>query len=262
VVQAFSGLMSVTGPPGGEPTRVGVAIVDVCTGLNAAIGILAALRARESTGRGQIVDVSLLGTAVSTLPNLTAGYLVDGAVPERLGNGHPNATPYGAFESADGYVVVAVGQDAQWQKLCSAFGEPEVAADPRYLRNADRVRLRGEVDDLIQGWCRQHTTAELVERFTGHGVPHGPVYTVPEALGHPQVEALGLVQSVALEGGESVSLVRSAIAFSQDGREEAGSPPGLGADTAAVLGEIGVDEAELRRLRFEGAFGAAETSDP
>lgn len=257
MLQAMGGLMSVTGEPEGQPMRVGVAIVDVCTGLHAAVGILSALQARAHTGRGQRVDLSLLATSLSVLPNLTAGYLIAGETPARLGTGHPNVTPYGVFATADSYVVIAVGTDAHWGRLCTALGHDETAGDSRYAKNSDRMARREEVEGLVRTWCAQHSTDELSVRLTEHDVPHGPVNTIPETLAHDQVRALGIVQDFPVGDGEQAPMVRSPWTFSDHQRDSHLPPPRLGADTTDVLRDLGLAEEEVQRLRVAGAFGQA-----
>jgi crotonobetainyl-CoA:carnitine CoA-transferase CaiB-like acyl-CoA transferase len=255
-IQAFGGLMSVTGEPDGQPMRVGVAIVDLCTGLYAAIGILSALHARERTGRGQRVDLSLLETVLASLPNLTAGYLVADAVPQRLGTGHPNVTPYGIFPTKDGYIVLAIGNDEHWRKLCGSVGAPEMVTDPRYARNNERTDRRDEVEEMVSGWTTSYTTAELTELLIEHDVPHGPVNTIPEVLQHVQTGALGIVQDFPLNVDATAPMVRSPLTFSSDQRSKHLPPAALGTATREVLRDVGLDEEILQRFADGGAFGA------
>jgi crotonobetainyl-CoA:carnitine CoA-transferase CaiB-like acyl-CoA transferase len=257
LIQAFSGLMSVTGEPDAEPTRVGVAVVDLTTGLYAAVGILAALQERSRTGKGQVVDLSLLETSLSLLPNLTSAYLLAGATPQRFGNGHPNVTPYGVYPSRDGHVVIAVGNDEQWTRLCAALDLD--GDDVRYRRNDDRIAWREDVEDLVSTATRARTTQELVDAFTAHSVPHGPVNTVPEVLNHPQVKAIDAIAKFG-SPGTAVEGVRSPLSFSAGRRQESMSAPALGADTADVMRAVGLSEAEIQRLARDGAFG--ECLDP
>jgi crotonobetainyl-CoA:carnitine CoA-transferase CaiB-like acyl-CoA transferase len=255
MIQAMSGLMSVTGEPDGRPMRVGVAIVDLATGIYAATAILAALRARETSGQGQHVDLSLLESSLAILPNLVAGYLIDGEVPARHGTGHPNATPYGVFETRDSHVVLAIGNDTHWRKLCIALGHPEVADDARLTRMADRMTHRVEVESNVRDWCAALTSAELSALLTEHDVPHGPVNTVPEILAHEQVVALGLVEDRPLAPGITAPGLRAPFRFSTDERTEHLPPPAVGADTDAILSGLGFSPAEIDALRAAGALG-------
>jgi crotonobetainyl-CoA:carnitine CoA-transferase CaiB-like acyl-CoA transferase len=255
MIQAMSGLMSVTGEPDGRPMRVGVAIVDLATGIYAATAILAALRARETSGQGQHVDLSLLESSLAILPNLVAGYLIDGEVPARHGTGHPNATPYGVFETRDSHVVLAIGNDTHWRKLCIALGHPEVADDVRLTRMADRMTHRVEVESNVRDWCAALTSAELSALLTEHDVPHGPVNTVPEILAHEQVVALGLVEDRPLAPGITAPGLRAPFRFSTDERTEHLPPPAVGADTDAILSGLGFSPAEIDALRAAGALG-------
>jgi crotonobetainyl-CoA:carnitine CoA-transferase CaiB-like acyl-CoA transferase len=262
MVQAMSGLMSVTGEPDGRPMRVGVAIVDLVTGLFSANGILAALQARTRTGVGQRVDLSLLESALAVLPNLTAGYLVAGAEPERFGTGHPNVTPYGVFPTSDGYIVIAVGSDPQWVRLCRALGEPDFADHADFARNADRIANRAEVERIVTGWCMRHDTATLSGLLRAGDVPSGPVLTIPQALELPQVAALGLVGRFPAADGTSVPLVRSPLGFSRDPRSTHLAAPRLDVDTESVLLGLGLDAKAVARWRDEGAFGRSDGSAP
>jgi formyl-CoA transferase len=262
MVQAMSGLMSVTGEPDGRPMRVGVAIVDLVTGLFSVNGILAALQARERTGVGQRVDLSLLESAIAVLPNLTAGYLVADAEPERFGTGHPNVTPYGVFPTRDGYIVIAVGSDPQWVRLCRALGESEFGDHPDFARNADRIARRGEVERLVTDWCMRHDTETLGGLLRAGDVPSGPVLTIPQALALPQVAALDLVQRFPAADGATVPLVRSPVGFSRDPRRTHLPAPRLDADTEAVLVGLGLDEQAVARWRDDGAFGRRDEAGP
>jgi crotonobetainyl-CoA:carnitine CoA-transferase CaiB-like acyl-CoA transferase len=256
-MQAFSGLMSVTGEPDGSPQRVGVAIVDIVTGLYSALAIVSALQARAATGRGRRVDVSLLEAVLASLPNLTSGYLNAGAVPRRHGNRHPNAAPYGVFPTSDGHLSLAVGNDDQWVRLCVAMGEPELAADPRFAKNAGRVEhSEGVLDDVVTGWFRRYPTDELAKLLAEHGVPHSPINSIPEVLAHPQIDAIGTVIDFETAAYGPLQLVGSPIL---DGGVRAGvrrPPPLLGEHTDEVLAEVlGLAAGDLERSRTGGALG-------
>lgn len=256
MAQAVGGLMSVTGEPDGQPMRVGIAIVDLCTGLYAAVGILAALQARSRTGRGQRVDLSLLEVVLASLPNLTAGYLIAGDVPQRLGTGHPNVTPYGVFPTRDGYIVIAAGNDGHWKKLCIALKHAEKAADLRYAKNSERMARRNEVEDLVRAWCIEFTTEELSALFTEQDVPHSPVNTIPDILAHFHTEAIGAVREYPLGGEHTGRMVRPPFTFSQDERTTHVPPPSLGEETHEVLKRLGYSDERISELSAEGAFGS------
>jgi len=200
LVQSMSGLMSITGPAGGEPTKVGVALVDVLTGLYAFGGVLAALRERDRTGRGQRVEVSLLGSALASLVNQASSYLCTGRPPRAMGNRHPSITPYETLATADRPLVVAVGNDGQFARLCRVLGLPEAAADPRFATNADRVRHRDELAALLEQALAARGAADWVAAVADAGVPCGLVNDVGEAFA--QAEPLGL-GAVVEAGGAS-----------------------------------------------------------
>ena len=256
ITQGMGGLMSVTGEPEGVPTRVGVAIIDVATGLYSAIAILGALQSRNRSGQGQRVDLSLLETCLAVMPNLTAGYLMAGAKPDRLGNGHPNAVPYRVFPTRDGNVTLAVGTDEQWQRLCKVVGHPELAADCRYAENHARTARRAEVEVLVTGWFQQKGTDEWVELLSQVEVPCGPIYTIDRILTDPQIEAPGTVKSVTHPTSGPLRVVGSPFHLSTDDTEPYLPPPLLGEHTMAVLKEfLSINEAELLALQQAGAFG-------
>jgi crotonobetainyl-CoA:carnitine CoA-transferase CaiB-like acyl-CoA transferase len=186
-VQARAGWMAITGDPAGTPTKVGVAVVDVLTGQNAAIAVLAALRGRERTGRGQRVEVSLFDSALAGLVNVTQAALVTGEEAVRHGNAHPTIVPYQAFETADRPVVVAVGNDAQWRRLCAALGTPELAEDPRFATNPGRVEGREIVVPMLADRLRSRPAADWLHDLDAAGVPCAPVQGVTEALADPVV---------------------------------------------------------------------------
>lgn len=258
LVQAMSGLMSVTGEPEGRPMRVGVAIVDLCTGLYAAVGILAALQARAVTGVGQRVDLSLLESAVSMLPNLTAGYLIAGEVPSRLGTGHPNVTPYGVFPTSDSHIVLAIGNDAQWARFCAAV---ERRADAVYDKNTQRMEHREKLEELVASWCRDYSLEELSDRLAKHDVPHGPVNSVPQILADPQLQALGLVGEYPLRAAQTGRMVGVPLHFSSDRRTTHLPPPTLGGQTWNTLRAAGFSDPELADLQADGAFGPGSVAD-
>jgi glutaryl-CoA transferase len=259
VVQSMGGLMSVTGEPDGLPMRVGVAIVDIATGLYSAIAILGALQSRAQVGQGQRVDVSLLETCLAIMPNLTAGYLMAGEKPVRLGNGHPNAVPYKTFETRDGYLTLAIGNDAQWRRLCAVAGRPELGEDPSYAQNHARIARRAEVERLVSEWLLEKDTDEWVRVLERAEVPCGPVYTIDRILADPQVAALGLVKTIAHPTGGPLRFVGAPFHLSQDDTEPSLSPPLLGEHTQVVLKEVlRMSESDLSDLARNGAFGAGK----
>ena len=230
LVQATSGLMHITGQPGGEPTKVGVALVDVLTGLYATSGILAALHERSRTGRGQLVEVSLLGSALASLVNQASSFLCTGVRPRAMGNRHPSITPYETLATADRPLVLAVGNDGQFARLCQIIGLPEAAADPRFATNADRVANREELAALLERALGARGAADWVAALAGAGVPCGLVDDVGEAFA--LAERLGL-GPVADAGG--VPQVANPIGLSATPASYRLAPPALGEHTAEVL---------------------------
>ena len=230
LVQAMSGLMSITGPAGGEPTKVGVALVDVLTGLYAFGGVLAALRERDRTGRGQRVEVSLLGSALASLVNQASSYLCTGRPPRAMGNRHPSITPYETLATADRPLVVAVGNDGQFARLCRVLGLPEAAADPRFATNADRVRHRDELAALLEQALAARGAADWVAALAGAGVPCGMVNDVGEAFALAERLGLGAV----VEAG-GVPQVANPIRLPSSPASYRLAPPALGEHTAEVL---------------------------
>ena len=230
LVQAVGGLMSVTGPGPGEPTKVGVALVDVITGLHAAFGITAALRHREVTGEGQRVEVNLLSSLLSALVNQASGYVAGGALPQIMGNRHPSIAPYEVFPTADKPLVLAVGNDGQFGKLCGVLGRPEWAADERYATNPQRVMHRESLFKELAGVLGTRPADEWFASLAAAGVPAGPINDLAGAVA--LADSLGLAP-VADAGG--VPTIAHPVAFSATPASYRLPPPALGADTAAVL---------------------------
>jgi crotonobetainyl-CoA:carnitine CoA-transferase CaiB-like acyl-CoA transferase len=235
LVQAMSGLMSITGPAGGEPTKVGVALVDVLTGLYAFGGVLAALGERERTGRGQRVEVSLLGSALASLVNQASSYLCTGRPPVAMGNRHPSIAPYETLATADRPLVVAVGNDGQFARLCQVLGRPEAAADPRFATNADRVSNREDLVELLEEALAARRAGDWVTALAGAGVPCGLVNDVEEAFA--LAGRLGL-DPVADAGG--IPQVANPIRLSGSPASYRLAPPALGEHTAEVLAWLGI----------------------
>jgi crotonobetainyl-CoA:carnitine CoA-transferase CaiB-like acyl-CoA transferase len=235
LVQAMSGLMSITGPAEGEPTKVGVALVDVLTGLYAFGGVLAALGQRERTGRGQRVEVSLLGSALASLVNQASSYLCTGSVPMAMGNRHPSIAPYETLATADRPLVVAVGNDGQFARLCRVLGLPEAAADPRFATNADRVTNREALVGLLEEALAARGADDWVADLAGAEVPCGLVNDVGEAFA--LAERLGL-DPVADTGG--IPQVANPIRLSGSPASYRLPPPALGEHTAEVLAWLGI----------------------
>ena len=225
IIQGMSGLMSITGEPDGQPQRVGVAVTDIFTGVYAATAILAALHQRQTTQRGQQIDMALLDVATAITANQAMNYLSTGTPPGRIGNKHPNLVPYQVFDCADGFIIIATGNDLQYQKLCGLLGLDTLSDDPRFFRNADRIAHRDVLTELLTETTRRRTKADLLAACEEHGVPAGPINDMAEVFADPQVVHRGM--KVELDG---IPSVRSPFVFS--GAELAlGRPsPKLGQD--------------------------------
>jgi crotonobetainyl-CoA:carnitine CoA-transferase CaiB-like acyl-CoA transferase len=253
ILQAESGLMSITGEPDGASMKLGVAIVDICTGLLATISVLSALTARQSTGLGQRTEVNLHDTGLLMLANVAANHLASGEIPGRYGNGHPNIVPYRTFDASDGEVAVAVGNDEQFRKLAVLLDSPEWADDPRFARNRDRVANRELIDGLIQQEFGTRTRSEWIEEFDRVGIPSGPINNVAEALSSPQTRARDMVTAVDHPLLGLVRMLGLPISFDQTPATIRSHPPGLGEHTAEVLGEmLGMGGSEIDDLRARG----------
>jgi crotonobetainyl-CoA:carnitine CoA-transferase CaiB-like acyl-CoA transferase len=258
LAQAMGGIMSVTGPPEGPPMKVGVGIADVTTGLYATIGILSALRHRDATGIGQQVDVCLLDTQVSWLVNEATNYLLSGTPPVRRGNEHPNIVPYRVFETADGHIVLAVGNDGQFRALCALADRPDLADDPRFATNPARVHNRALVNDTMAEALRSRTSTDWLTALEGLGVPAGPVNTLDEVFADPQVLARGMKVTMpyAHAASGSVDLVGSPLKLGETPVTYRHAPPRIGEHSAEVLRErLGLDDATLDRLIAAGVIG-------
>jgi crotonobetainyl-CoA:carnitine CoA-transferase CaiB-like acyl-CoA transferase len=253
IVQGMGGLMGITGEPDGAPMRVGVAIADICAGMFAAYGILAALHIRGRTGQGQWVDASMLDGQVAWMTYMAANYFATGDNPPRVGSAHINLVPYQPFPTRDGFVNVAVGSEGLWHKFCDALDIP-FAGDPRFATNADRVRNRGPLLELLMPLFARRTTAEWVERLLQAGVPAGPIYRMNEVMDDPQVRHRDMVVEVAHPRAGRIRVNGVPVKFSETPGGVVTSPPTLGEHSEVVAGELGYDPAEIAGLRRDGVI--------
>lgn len=255
IAQATGGLLSMTGEADGPPVKVPVAINDIMTGMYAAVAILSALRHRDSHGKGQRIDLSLLDVQVSWLANQGLNYLTGGNIPRRMGTGHPNSVPYQAFESADGYIIMAANNDTQFDKFCQLVGREDLLDDPRFKTNADRVRNRDTVVPVVQEILKQKPSTYWVEELPKIAVTCGPINTLDQVFEDPQVleREMKISMPHSISGSGDVDLIGSPIKMSRTPVSYRRPPPLLGEHTDAVLEELlGLDEDALKTLRADG----------
>jgi crotonobetainyl-CoA:carnitine CoA-transferase CaiB-like acyl-CoA transferase len=259
MIQGMGGIMSVTGQPdgtpGAEPLKCGVAFADIFTGLYATIGITAALAHRERTGEGQHIDMALLDAQVAVLANQALNYLVSGSPPVRHGNAHPNIVPYQSFATADGHVILAIGNDRQFAAFCRIAGLDELPADPRFATNRMRVANRQALVPLVAEAMTSRTTAEWVAALEKDGVPCGPINNIDQVFADEQVKARALRIDLARADGTMIPGVANPIRLSGSPIEYTRPAPALGADTDETLKGLGLSEAEIRILRQSGVVG-------
>ena len=257
MAQGLGGIMSITGPPGGEPHRVGIPIADLTAGLWAAISINAALRHREVTGEGQHLDISLLDTQVSLLSIQGLNYLTSGEVPGLLGNAHPNIVPYQVFPTADGNIIVAVGNDDQFKRYCEFAGVPELINDERFVTNKARVQNREALTQILNDVMRKKPSAYWLEALEKIKITCGPINNIDQVFDDAQVAARGMriEMNHPATGGEPLSLIGSPSKMSVTEVSYRHAPPMLGQHTEEVLEELlGIDAAECNRLREQGVI--------
>jgi crotonobetainyl-CoA:carnitine CoA-transferase CaiB-like acyl-CoA transferase len=252
MIQGMGGIMDLTGEADGSPMKIGVAYADIMTGLYAAIAIQSALIQRASTGEGAHIDMALLDTQVGVLANQAMNFLVSGKTPKRMGNQHPNIVPYRVFPASDGHIIIASGNDRQWQNVCAVLGIPELADDSRFATNAARIENRDALNALLDELTAKRTRADLLAAFEKAGVPAGPINSVADVFADPQVVHRGMVQSLPLNDG-AVPTVRSPVMLDGEGMMANMASPRLGADTRSVLSGMGCSDEQIAAQIEAGA---------
>ena len=254
-VSAFGGLMGITGEPDGPPVKVGVAITDVTTGISAQGAICAALYAREKTGQGQRIDLSLLETQVSALVNIASSYLVSGEIPKRWGTAHETIVPYQGFETKDKYVIVAVGNDQLWNRFCKIIGKPELAEDPRFKTNPLRVKNRKECIGILAPILKTRARDEWVKLLNDDAIPCAPINTMDEVFQNPQVLHRNMLVEVDHPKAGKIKMVGIPVKYSEAKATIRRPPPVLGEHTREILSEIlGYEDARIEALKAAGVI--------
>ncbi len=266
IIQAYSGLLSVTGEPGGSPVRAGTAVADLSTGLFAALGILAALNERSASGLGQLVETTLLGSQMSMMNFVFADYWVNGIVAEPLGTANRLGLPNQAFPTGDGWVVIAATSDAMWRRCCTALGRADLADDDRFNSLPQRYRNRTELVEAVSALTRGFSTKECLDALTAHGVSSGPINGIRETAEDEQVKAMGILLPAQTIEGEQTTVVGNPISFSRSHAQTLSRPPRLGEHTFAVLRDAGYSVQEIEAIvggvdRFEGDEAAKASVD-
>jgi crotonobetainyl-CoA:carnitine CoA-transferase CaiB-like acyl-CoA transferase len=254
LMQAFSGIMSITGEPGGQPVRAGVSFLDLTTGILCALGVSNAIIQRQRTGLGQRVDGSLLETAVSLLAFHAEGYLLTGALPRALGSGHPSLSPYRNFKCRDGqWIFIAAANDRFWQKLAKVLGLSDLAADPRFQKNQGRVANRAELEGILEATIGALDREPLLKRLEEADVPATPVNTVDQVMNDPQTAERGIVQRVTHPKLGEIPVVGTPLHFSRMSPGVRRAAPLRGEHTDTILADLGYSAAEIRTLREKKA---------
>jgi crotonobetainyl-CoA:carnitine CoA-transferase CaiB-like acyl-CoA transferase len=249
IVQGMSGMMSITGSDESGPLKMGVAMMDILTGLYSAIAIEAALLEREKSGIGQKIDMSLLDSGVSSLVNVASNYLISGKVPQRLGNDHPNIVPYSTFRALDGEIIIAVGNDRQFASLCELLGIPDLAANEAYQTNQARVKNRRQLTEILEDRLRLKPVAEWMKLLSESTIPCGPIHTMNQVFADPQIAAREMVVEVNHPAAGAVKLVGSPLKLSRTKVEVKRHPPIAGEHTEEILQELGLSAEQINQLR-------------
>ncbi|WP_117017195.1 CaiB/BaiF CoA transferase family protein [Aeribacillus pallidus] len=245
IIQGMSGLMSITGSEESGPMKIGVAMVDILTGLYSVISIEAALLERGRSGKGQKIDLSLMDTAVSSLANVASNYLISGKVPRRLGNDHPNIVPYSKFKALDGDIIIAVGNNRQFATLCEVMGLSEMAMDARFCTNVARMENKLELTRILEYQLQLKTVNEWIKLFSEKNIPCGPIHTIDQVFEHPQVLARDMVVQVEHPEAGMVKLVGSPVKLSRTNKKIERHPPMAGEHTWEILQEAGFSFEEI-----------------
>ncbi len=254
ILQGMGGLMGITGEPGGRPVKVGVAISDLAAGLQAAIGLLAALLKRERDGTGQSLDISMLDAQIFLLATMIPAYFATGVVPGPMGSAHPSIVPYQAFPTKDGFITIAVTNEKFWQAFCRALGRPELAGDPRFQTNARRVEHRGELLPILEEVLATRTGDEWIRILREEGIPCGPILTFDRLFQDPQVQAREMIKTLDHERAGPVTVVGTPFKLSLTPGRLSSPPPVLGQHTEEILTSLGYDSETILALRRKGVI--------
>lgn len=249
IAQGMGGLMAITGLPGQGPVRAGIAVADSSAGLYAALGILIALRERDTSGEGQWVQTSLLHSQIAMLDFQAARYLMSGDVPKQAGNDHPTSMPTSVYKTADGHINIAASGEGNWQRLCQAMAREELLSDPRFDSEAKRSDNRVALNAEINKTSATYKSSELVARLNGAGVPCGPIYSMDQVFADPQVQHLNCAASVEHATLGTINLVSQPVVLSRTPATMRVATPELGQDSAAILAELGYTDTEIFKLR-------------
>jgi crotonobetainyl-CoA:carnitine CoA-transferase CaiB-like acyl-CoA transferase len=252
MIQGMGGIMDLTGEAQGSPMKIGVAYADIMTGLYAAIAIQAALIQRGSTGEGAHIDMALLDTQAGVLANQAMNFLVSGQTPKRMGNQHPNIVPYRVFPASDGHIIIASGNDRQWQSVCAVLGIPALAGDTRFVSNAARIENRDVLNALLDELTAKRSRADLLAAFEAAGVPAGPINSVADVFADPQIIHRGMARELPMGSG-AVPTVRSPVMLDGEGMMAASASPRLSTDTRSVLSGMGYSDEQIAALIEAGA---------
>ena len=255
IIQAYSGLMDLTGDPDGLPLRVGFSLVDLFTGMMAYGSVVTALYHQRQTGQGQHIEAALLDGQVAALSYHATAYLATGVVPQRMGSGHPSLVPYQSFPAADGYFILGVANQGLWERFCAAIERPDLLADPRFLTNDDRVAHRAECVELLSGIFRTRTVAEWVEVIERAGVPCGPINRVDDVVNNPQVQARNMIAQLSHPNVPDLKIPNSPLKLAETPPDLRRPPPLLGQHNAEILAELGYESAAIAELQRKGVIG-------